>query len=214
MQLVQRLKIFSGRHPLVGPALWILSLQYFIAQVIVASAWSIPYSWTRNTISNLGNTMCGEYGPREICSPLNPLMNASFILVGLTMLAGAGLIYHQFRRGRASAIGFSFMAAAGFGTVLVGLFPENTVSLLHFSGAMLPFLIGNIGIVILGLALEVPKWLRIYSVLSGLVSLVALVFWINHVYLGLDIGGLERIVAYPQTVWLIIFGFYASRPRP
>jgi hypothetical membrane protein len=210
----RRMRIFVDRYPLVGPALWILSIQYFIVQLIVASQWTSPaYSLAINTISDLGNTVCGPYGGRYVCSPLNPLMNASFIILGLTMFQGAALIYYEFRRNVGSLIGFSFMALAGFGTLIVGLFPENTISQLHFLGALLPFLIGNIGIVILGISLNTPKWLRIFSVIAGSVSVIALGFFITHTYLGLGIGGMERIVAYPQTVWLIVFGLYISKNR-
>lgn len=105
------------------------------------------------------------------------------------------------------------MALAGFGTLLVGLFPENTIGGLHYLGAMLPFLIGNIGVIILGLALNVPKWLKIYSVLTGVVTLTALVLFVTHSYFGLGIGGMERLASYPQTLWLIVFGIFVSRDR-
>jgi hypothetical membrane protein len=209
----QRMRVFVDKYPLVGPALWILSVQYFVIQLIVANHWRVPYSLLNNTISDLGNTACAIYGGRDVCSPLNPLMNASFVILGLTMFEGAMLIYQEFRKNTGSAMGFTFMALAGLGTILVGIFPENTISPLHFLGAMLPFLIGNIGMIILGLSLKLPKWLRVYSVTSGIISLVALGFFITHSYLGLGIGGMERIVAYPQTIWLIVFGIYISKSR-
>jgi hypothetical membrane protein len=208
------MRVFANKHPLVGPALWILSIQYFIIQLIVATHWQTPpYNWLQNTISDLGNTACAVYGGRDVCSPLNPLMNASFIILGLTMLLGAMLVYQGFRKSTASRVGFTFMALAGFGTVLVGLFPENTIAPLHGLGASLPFLIGNIGIIILGISLDLPKWLRVYSLISGVISLTALILFITGTYLGFGIGGIERIVAYPQTLWLIVFGIYISRSR-
>lgn len=213
MKGMWRTKVFADRFPLVGPTLWMLSLQYFIIQLAVATAWPRPYSWLHNTISDLANTVCGQYGSRYVCSPHHSLMNASFIVLGATMLQGAMLIYHEFQRDRGTAVGFSFMALAGLGTVLVGLFPENTIGSLHFVGALLPFFIGNLGIVILGISLRAPDWLRAYSLVTGIITLVALAFFITHRYLGLGIGGMERLVGYPQTVWLIIFGIYISANR-
>jgi hypothetical membrane protein len=210
---MERMQVFVDRYPLVGPALWVLSVQYFAVQLIVAAAWSYPYSWLHNTISDLGNTACGPYGGRLICSPQHNLMNASFIILGITMFQGAMLIYQEFGETSLSLVGFSFMALAGFGTILVGLFPENTIGSLHYVGALLPFLIGNLGILILGLVLNIPKWLRVYSRATGIFTLAALALFTTHTYLGLDIGGMERLTAYPQTVWLIVFGIYISRNR-
>jgi hypothetical membrane protein len=204
------IKTFSDRYPLVGPSFWMLSVQYLIVQLLVADHWKTPFSLARNTISDLGNTACGPYGGRLVCSPLHDWMNASFIVLGLSMIIGAGLIYHEFRRSCASRIGFSFMALAGVGTVLVGLFPENTVSALHILGAALPFFIGNVGIIILGLKLDMPGVLKAYNVISGVIMLMALALLLSGHYLGLGIGGMERVTAYPQTIWLIVFGIYIS----
>ena len=100
------------------------------------------------------------------------------------------------------------MFTAGIGTILVGLFPENTISLLHVIGAGMPLLVGNIGLVILGIDLPMPKTLKLYTIFSGIVSVLALILFVTHSYVGIGPGGTERIAAYPQTIWLIIFGFY------
>jgi hypothetical membrane protein len=211
--MFNKIQTFHDRYPLVGPTFWVISLQYFVTQLAVASGWPRPYSWLHNAISDLGNTACGIYGDRYVCSPYYTWMNASFIVLGATMVAGSLLIYQEFRKSRASLAGFSFMGLAGIGTILVGLFPENTISALHSLGAILPFLIGNIGLIVLGLSLDISRSFRIYSVLSGVVALVALPLFYTHNYLGLGLGGMERLTAYPQTVWLILFGMYMSRSR-
>jgi hypothetical membrane protein len=205
------IKTFRDKYLLLGPVMWMLSVQYFVIQIIVARDWSLHYSIAHNTISDLGNTVCGEYGNRYVCSPLHSLMNASFIILGVFMATGSMLMYQEFKKKMSSYIGFNFMAFAGLGTIIVGLFPENTIGFLHTTGAFLPFLIGNLAIVILGFSLKVPRWLKIYSVITGVVALIALLHFITQVYLGLGIGGMERIVAYPQTVWLIVFGIYISK---
>ena len=51
--------------------------------------WPRPYNISRNTISDLGNTACGTWKGRYVCSPLHDLMNGSFIALGITMLLGA-----------------------------------------------------------------------------------------------------------------------------
>lgn len=206
-----RIETFHDRYPLVGPAFWIASIQFFITMLAVAIAWPTHYSVLNNTISDLGNTACGIYGGRYVCSPLHAWMNASFIVLGATMVAGSVLIYREFKKGRASATGFSFMGIGGIGTILVGVFAENTISSLHVLGASLPFLIGNLSMIILGLNLSLPKSLRVYTILSGVVSLAASLLFVTNNYLGLGIGGMERLAANLQTVWLIIFGLYISK---
>ncbi|HEX4774036.1 MAG TPA: DUF998 domain-containing protein [Candidatus Saccharimonadales bacterium] len=211
MKTPQAVTTFNDRYPLIGPSFWIVSLQYFLIQLIAALAWARPYSLSRNTISDLGNTACAQYGSRFVCSPLHLLMNVSFVLLGCTMIAGSSLIYQEFREGKAAIVGFAFMTIAGLGTILVGLFPENTIGPLHLSGAALVFLIGNLGIIILGISLDIPKPLRLYTILSGIVALSATILFFIHQNLGLGSGGIERFAAYPQTIWLIIFGLYMGR---
>ena len=202
-------KTIGERHPRLGPLLYCSAIQYFLVQILVGIRFSPHYSLTRNTISDLGNTSCGIFNNRQICSPLHTLMNISFLTLGITMITGSLLLCQSFRKSRNAMVGFTLFAIGGAGTALVGIFPENTVSALHGIGAALPFLIGNVGVVILGFSLEVPKILRIYTVLTGSIALAALgVYAIGH-YIGLGEGGLERVVAYPQTIWIIILGIYS-----
>jgi hypothetical membrane protein len=192
----------------LGPVLYVTSIQYFLAQLIVARRWSPPYSLSRNTISDLGNTACGNYGGRLVCSPLHGLMNASFVVLGVTMMAGSALIWRGRGTGRAAAAGLGLMGVSGAGVVLVGLFPENSVGALHGTGAGLSFVLGNVGIIVLGGAFRLPLGLRLYSYLSGAGALAALGCFVSGRYLGLGEGGMERVVAYPQTAWLIVIGLY------
>ena len=203
------MKAIVDHYPKLGPLIYLLSIQYFLIQIYVALQWSPSYSLSSNTISDLGNTVCGAYGGRFVCSPAHSLMNGSFILLGITMICGSLLMNRLLGKKQMTTLGFGAMATAGMGTILVGLFPENSIAALHILGAALPFLLGNVAMVLLGFSLSVPKWLRLYSVLSGGVALVALGCFVSAHYLGLGEGGLERIVAYPQTVWLIVLGTYA-----
>ncbi len=207
---VAMIETFNDRYPLVGPLFWMLSVQYFIIQIVAASRWSTPFSLLHNTISDLGNTACGAYGQRLVCSPLHNWMNASFIILGISMMAGSTLIYREFPKTRLSLAGFSFMGLAGFGTLLVGLFPENTISPLHITGAALAFILGNLALIALGLTLDMPQKLRFYTIGSGIIALFALILFVLNVYLGFGVGGMERLTAYPQAIWLIVFGIYMS----
>jgi hypothetical membrane protein len=214
MRRRRRITVFTDKFPLLGPAVWILSVQYFAAQLIAAASWSPAYDWARNLISDLGNTACGAYGDRLVCSPQHGLMNASFIMLGLTMALGSLLIYTEFKRSWASFLGFSLMALAGLGTILVGAFPENVNGWLHGLGALLALGVGNIALVVLALAIkQARRSFRTYTFISGVVSLVALGLFLIHINLGLGQGTIERIVSYPQTGWLVLFGLYMTGTR-
>ena len=189
--------------------MYVASVQYFVAQVLVALRFSPRYSLARNTISDLGITRCAASNGRYVCSPAHSLMNASFVVLGLTIILGSALIYPAFNPGRGTAAGFVLFAIGGGGVVMVGVFPEDAVPGLHGVGAALPFLVGNIGLVLLGWSLTVPWWLRLYTTLSGGVALFALVLYASNTFLGLGEGGIERVVAYPQTAWQIVVGVYA-----
>lgn len=191
----------------LGPLLWILGLQYLIIQIVAARAWQTSFSLANNTISDLGNTVCGDYSGRFVCSPLHNLMNLAFIVFGLTTLLGAWLIYNRQAKSRAVTAGFFCVALAGLGSIIVGLFPENDVSVLHIFGAALSLGVGNVGLIILGLTWNVSKVIKIYTLLSGIVGLLGLMLFVTHNYIGLGSGGVERIADYSFVVWTIFIGF-------
>lgn len=202
--------------PKLGAILYVSCLQYYVVQVLVGRQWRPHFSWSRNTISDLGNTVCGRWDGRPLCSPQHNLMNLSFVLLGASMLIGSLLIGHVYRNQRGASMGFGCMEIAGAGVALVGLFPENSVPALHGLGATLSFVFGNVSIVVLGCSLRLPLALRVFSVALGVLALVALVAYESSQSVGLGHGGLERVVAFPQSVWLIVIGvsMLASSCRP
>jgi hypothetical membrane protein len=191
-----------------GPILYVASVQYFIIQLLVSLRWTPPYNWSRNAISDLGNTSCDQFKGRYVCSPLHPLMNVSFLVLGITMILGSVLLYRRGPTVRLRFLGFGCLAVGGVGAALVGFFPENVVPSVHAFGAALPFLVGNVGIVLLGCSRATSRALRWYTLSTGVVALVALAVYTSGHYVGLGEGGLERVVAYPQTVWMIVIGAY------
>lgn len=179
----------------------------------MAQAWGTPYSIMHNPISDLGNTACGVYADRYVCSPFDYVMNTSFVALGGFMTLGSLLIFQGFKKTFGSFVGFTLMGIAGAGTVMVGLFPENVNGFLHGFGAFMPFFFGNLALVILGRTLDLPKSLKYYTQFSGFFALACLALFGTKTYLGLGEGGMERLVAYPQTLWLIVFGAYISTHR-
>jgi hypothetical membrane protein len=199
-------------------------VQLFIAQVVVQSAWTKPFSLTRNFISDLGNTTCGAYPPgsgNDVCSPWHAAMNASFIVIGLTTVLGAVWVRCGFRPGKRRDAGLALIALGGLGFVLVGLFPENVSLGPHKVGAALQFVCGNLGLVTLGAAmlgrprLATPRWhaTAACSIALGVAGLIATALFVSGRDLGAGIGGMERIAAYPLPIGSILLGLCLVRDR-
>ncbi|HEX8390407.1 MAG TPA: DUF998 domain-containing protein [Candidatus Saccharimonadales bacterium] len=208
MKHIQRI---AQKYQWLGSALWISSLQFFVVQLIVASAWTTPFYYGMHYISDLGNTTCGPFAGLYVCSPLHWLMNLSFVVFGVTIALGAALLYKTFRPNALSTIGFGLLVLSGIGTVLVGLAPENVNSLVHYIGAVLGLLLGNIALLFIGVGLtQTPRYYRLYTIVTGVVCVAAFTLFANdiHHFTGLGRGTVERIVSYPFTVWLIVSGVY------
>lgn len=213
-----RVNAFTDRRPWLGPLVFVLSALYFLAQVVVGWVWHPPYSFINNTISDLGNTACHGRGYPNVCSPRWLLMDVAFVFLGVVMAIGSLFIYQEFTfrdkhdpERKAAFAGFTLMAIGGVGSVIVGVFPENTIGFMHVTGAALAIGGGTLGILILGLVLTLPDGLRTFMRLFSVLSIVAAICFACHRYFGLGAGGIERIAAYPETVWLIVFGMYISR---
>jgi len=196
---------FTDRHPLVGPVVFISSCLYFVAQAVAAWVWNPPYSIVTNTISDLGNT----------AEPRHVLMNVAFIGLGVVMAAGSVLIYQEYRESssaeqRAALIGFILMGVAGVGAMLVGIFPENVNHTAHVAGAAAAIGSGNAAMLVLGWVLVLPGRLRSFMRLWAPAALVALVLFACHRDFGIGAGSMERIAAYPETIWLISFGAFIA----
>ena len=92
---------------LVGGAFWMLTLLYFVGQLVAQTAWRTPYSLIDNRVSDLGNTECGRtLADTYICSPLHAVMNATFVLTGVLILIGLFLTRRVWPRRRLTTWGF------------------------------------------------------------------------------------------------------------
>jgi hypothetical membrane protein len=230
----------SSRMPsrpcsLLGGASWILTLLYFIGQLVAQAAWKTPYSLLDNRVSDLGNTECGRtLANAYICSPLHAVMNATFIGTGVLILLGLFLTRSIWPRRRLTTWGLILLGVAGVGTILIGLSPENVNVLFHVIGALnIPA--GNAAMILLGLAIWhehlarriAPKRdpggasaasgaieLAWFSVLSGVIGFLGLLVGPFLVILTGHGGGLaERIALYPLIIWLIVFGLSFVKRR-
>lgn len=196
----------------VAAVLWITSVQFFLAQAVVQAGWLTPFSLRDNFISDLGNTACAPYpldSAMYVCSPWHAWMNASFIVFGVQIVAGAIIYFRSMPFSLGRALGWFLIFLAGPGVILVGIYPENEAIEPHRLGAALNFICGNLGMVALGLSVRtLEPWKRFwaFTTILGVVGAIATVLLVQEIFLGIGIGGIERVAAYMLPIWMITVG--------
>lgn len=192
-----------------GAVSWVLTLQFFLAEYVVERRWDLPYDRNTYYISDLGAVGCTTAGDgRAVCSPWHALMNTSFVLQGALIVVGAVLL-QQLWPGRAGRVLTTLLVLAGLGVAVVGLFPQDTVYAAHYAGAAFNFVAGNLGLLLLAVVTRSDpalRWAGLWAGLVGAVGLVALVLFVSRAEVGLGIGALERLVAYPIPLALPVIG--------
>jgi|WetSurMetagenome_2_1015567.scaffolds.fasta_scaffold07405_9 hypothetical membrane protein len=190
----------------VAGALLFLGGAQFSVGLIVAEAVYPNYSVSQNYISDLG--VWGH--------PSAAVFNPAIFLFGLLIMAGAYLIQREFK---ARYVALFFMLA-GLGSAGVGAFPENTflvngTPVFHSIFALMAFLFGGAA-TIASHKLAKPPF-RHFAIVFGAITLLALGLFLTTTSsgsLGLGVGGLERMVAYPTIIWTIgLGGYLMTQPK-
>lgn len=187
------------------------AVQWVVAEAITASAWTNPpYSYATNYISDLGVPDCGtEFQGRELCSPLNPLMNISFALEGILFAIGIVLLAQTLRPGLRRIV--TILAIAhGLGMVIVGFFHGSANGpdiglLLHVTGAGVGILSANVLAIIAGSLRRfgLPRAYRVFSIAIGIVGIVCIAL----VGVSASTAGVfERGSVYSWLLWSLVTG--------
>ncbi len=183
-----------SRYRLGGLA-WLLTLQFFVVEAVAAGRFD-GYSYAADVISDLG---AGS-------SPAATLMNASFVVQGLLIAAGA-LLLGPGLAGTGGRVARVLLVAAGAGVLLVGLFPSDGDATVHSVAAAVHLLGGGLGLIALAYGVR-PRSEALGTALAllGLLGVIATVFFASVVFLGLGEGGMERVAAYVIPVGLTVAG--------
>ena len=146
------------------------------------------YSVSQNYISDLG------VGPE----PSQGIFSFALIGFGAIVLMAAALIRIEDKRD----LLWLFFGLSGLGALGVGVFNENN-AVPHATFALLAFVFGNLAAIYSFKRLESPfSWM---SIILGLLGLSALVLMVTGNYLGLGVGGMERIVFYSGIFWALAY---------
>jgi hypothetical membrane protein len=189
-----------------GAIAWLLTLQFFVVQTVVSVRTGGSYDHADDLISDLGSPASA--------APL--LMNASFVVQGLLIGAGAVLLRPALA-GLGGRLVPPFLTAAAVGVVLVGLFPLGSQDDLHQAGAGLHFVGGGLALLALAYAVRPrSEVLGTALALLGLLSTAMTVFFALGITSFLGEGGTERASAYPIPIGLALAGagLWALSRRP
>ncbi len=197
--------LLEAKNRIIAGALLFVGSAQFAVLMIVAEAVYPSYSVSENFISDLG----------VWSKPSAVVFNPSILLFGLLTVVGAYYFY------RASKLrGFcALLSLTGLGGLGVGVFPEDTFlvggfPIFHGIFALLAFLSGALAAISSGhRAVKGP--FRVLSIFLGIGSLLALVLFLVTAsigYLGLGVGGMERMITYPTLLWTVGFGGYLLTP--
>jgi hypothetical membrane protein len=129
---------------------------------------------------------------------------------GALIAAGAYGVHRGIGR-RPVTIAMLVIGVSIFG---VGVFPGNRAPM-HGIFALLAFTSGGIGAILSAKVQEGPS--KYLSILLGVITLAVLAFAMvggsTVVFDEMGDGGIERWVAYPVVLWLIMFGGYLMGAR-
>ncbi len=171
---------------MAGALLFLASVQFLLFLVITEALYP-GYSVSQNYISDLG------VGSTAL------LFNTSVFILGILTLAGTYFVHRVFT----FKLFTLFLVLTGIGAMGVGLFPEDAGAI-HGIFAMITFLFGGLSAVVSYKFTKPP--LSYFSVILGVMALVALVLFASGTYLGLGVGGMERMIAHPALLWGVSFG--------
>ncbi|GIH14960.1 DUF998 domain-containing protein [Rugosimonospora africana] len=197
----------------LGAWCWAVAAPLFLAaNVITGLGWHHPaYSWATDNISDLGNVHCGMWDttrPRQVCSPWHPLMNTSIVLTAVLLAAGLILTWRTLGHGFLVRLAQSLLLLAAVGYVLAGRFPADVDENLHFLGALLIMVMGNLGLPLAGFAprATVLGRLRALTLIAGVTALAGAVLFFGQRGLGVGVGAMERVAVFPLTSWCCCVG--------
>ena len=185
-----------------GVILFVGAFQFIIGMLLAELLYP-GYSVSGNYISDLGATC------RDTCviyQPSATIFNSSVILLGIFILVGTYFIWQEFQNNFMSVL----LVLTGAGAIGVGVFPE-TAGKLHFIVSAIAFLFGALSAIYSYKLVKVPY--SYFSVLMGIMSLIAFILMGFETYLGLGQGGMERMIAYPVLLWGLSFGSYLMSPE-
>jgi hypothetical membrane protein len=171
-----------------------VALAQIIIAIIICEAVYSGYSVGQQYISDLGNwSLAGNYAA---------IFNVSMIFAGTLGIASAYFIQQAFK----NRLFTSLLMINAFCTILIGVFAEDISMPAHGISALISLIFG------LGATFMSSKFVKsplsYAPIIMGGVIIVAVVLQGSGNYLGLGLGGIERLEIYPSLLWGLVFDAY------
>ena len=189
---------------IAGVLLSIAGVAILMGIITGEALYPAPYNTAKNTISDLGGTMPSEGG--VVLQPSATIFVATMLVTGVMIIIGAYFVHRSFERWAATIP----LALLGIGVLGVGVFP-GYVPVVHPIFALIAFVSGGVAAVMAYKVTTSP--FRYISIALGVITLVSVILafffleaWAFVATLGE--GGIERWIAYPVVLWLVMSGGY------
>lgn len=213
--IIAVLTLFLVRKPtkfsiFIGLTSWVVLSAYFVIEVIVIRATSVPYDFLKQPMSDLGVTACGMdtyvLAPYDICSPYHWLMNWTFFLTGLAILVGAVFLYPLWPKVRSSKVATVLISVFGISYGISGIIPADVNVNWHTLSA-LPGMVVQIPAMILISKVTYKKMPTIawWTIVCTIVTTAALLLlFLQPVFTDIPGGLLQRILYGSVYWWLTV----------
>jgi hypothetical membrane protein len=130
------------------------------------------------------------------------IFNVSIIFAGALGIASAYFIQQAFK----NRLFTSLLMINTFCNILIGVFAEDISMPMHGISALIGLIFG-LGATFMS-SRFVKSPLSYAPIILGGVTLLAIVLQGSGFYLGLGLGGIERLEIYPYLLWVLGFGAY------
>ncbi len=187
----------SNSPRLAGLLFFIGGAQFLLLTTLAESLYP-NYSVRNNFLSDLG-----------VVEPSGTVWNTSIFSSGLLFLMGAYLLFRSL--GRPQRLAPVTYVLAGVGAMATGLLNENAFPDLHQIVSLMAFIFGGISAIATYRLVLVP--FKYVSPFLGLFTLVFLALLIAGFRQQFGNGLMERLVAFPEIIWLMTFGGYLMSNR-
>lgn len=178
----------------IAGLLFFVGVVQFVLAIVISEAIYSGYSVGQQAVSDLGNwSKAGNSAP---------IFDASVILLGTSVIAGAYFIQRAFKNRRFT----SLLVVGGVAIVGLGVFAENVFLPAHMIFSLVTFVFAATSAIMSSKFEKSP--LSHVSVILGLVTVLAIFLSTFGFYFGIGYGGMERLVIYPSLLWLLGFGAY------
>jgi len=200
---MDRSKILYSNLRKAGILIFIGVAQFAIF-LMISEALFPNYSISNNYISDLGaicNRLPASKNSCVFIQPSSMIFNSSIIILGILLILSS----YYFLNSRVNRTISIMIILSGIGCIGVGIFTEAT-GIIHGIFSFITF--SSIGILAIIAYIIQGSPMKYFSIIAGIVTLIALALYISGIYLGLGFGGMERMIVYPVMIWSLAFSGY------